>query len=127
VNLLRSHLRSHLLHRIVVLLLVLPAAGALAQDAALPAFKEVDENVHILKLDVSHEFDGLFAEDNFRAEFHDLKTRRHNALSITEGQLAVGWEAHPEDIAPFIHAHPTQSEALGEAFLALAGKPLHTL
>ena len=46
---------------------------------------------------------------------------------ITEGQLAVGWEAHPEDIAPFIHAHPTQSEALGEAFLALARKPLHTL
>jgi dihydrolipoamide dehydrogenase len=46
---------------------------------------------------------------------------------ITEAQLAVGWEAHPEDIAPFIHAHPTQSEALGEAFLALAGKPLHAL
>lgn len=46
---------------------------------------------------------------------------------ITEGQLAVAWEAHPEDIAPLIHAHPTQSEALGEAFLALAGKPLHTL
>ncbi|WP_434811294.1 dihydrolipoyl dehydrogenase [Microbacterium sp. bgisy189] len=46
---------------------------------------------------------------------------------ITEGQLAVGWEAHPEDIAPFIHAHPTQSEALGEAFLALSGKPLHAL
>lgn len=46
---------------------------------------------------------------------------------ISEGQLVVGWEAHPEDIAPFIHAHPTQSEALGEAFLALAGKPLHAL
>jgi len=46
---------------------------------------------------------------------------------ITEGQLAVVWEAHPEDIAPFIHAHPTQSESLGEAFLALAGKPLHAL
>ncbi|WP_322409050.1 dihydrolipoyl dehydrogenase [Microbacterium invictum] len=46
---------------------------------------------------------------------------------ITEGQLAVAWEAHPEDIAPFVHAHPTQSEALGEAFLALAGKPLHAL
>lgn len=46
---------------------------------------------------------------------------------ITEGQLVVGWEAHPEDIAPYIHAHPTQSEALGEAFLALAGKPLHAL
>lgn len=46
---------------------------------------------------------------------------------ITEGQFAVSWEAHPEDIAPLIHAHPTQSESLGEAFLALAGKPLHAL
>ena len=46
---------------------------------------------------------------------------------ITEGQLAVSWEAYPEEIAPLIHAHPTQSEALGEAFLALAGKPLHAL
>ncbi|MDH6181053.1 dihydrolipoamide dehydrogenase [Microbacteriaceae bacterium SG_E_30_P1] len=44
---------------------------------------------------------------------------------IGEAQLAVNWEAYPEDIAPFIHAHPTQNEALGEAFLALAGKPLH--
>ena len=44
---------------------------------------------------------------------------------IGEAQLAVNWEAYPEDIAPFIHAHPTQNEALGEAFLYLAGKPLH--
>jgi dihydrolipoamide dehydrogenase len=46
---------------------------------------------------------------------------------IGEAQLVVNWEAHPEDIAPFIHAHPTQNESLGEAFLHLAGKPLHTL
>ncbi|MDZ8202361.1 dihydrolipoyl dehydrogenase [Microbacterium sp. SSW1-59] len=46
---------------------------------------------------------------------------------VAEAQLVVGWEAHPEDVAPFLHAHPTQSEALGEAFLALAGSPLHTL
>ncbi|MGO2664461.1 dihydrolipoyl dehydrogenase [Mycetocola reblochoni] len=46
---------------------------------------------------------------------------------INEGQLAVNWEAYPEDLAPLIHAHPTQNEALGEAFLYLAGKPLHTL
>ncbi|TQL47909.1 dihydrolipoamide dehydrogenase [Homoserinimonas aerilata] len=44
---------------------------------------------------------------------------------IGEAQLAVNWEAYPEDIAPLIHAHPTQNEALGEAFLALAGRPLH--
>ena len=44
---------------------------------------------------------------------------------IGEAQLAVNWEAYPEDIAPLLHAHPTQNEALGEAHLALAGKPLH--
>ncbi|QWS34683.1 dihydrolipoyl dehydrogenase [Curtobacterium aetherium] len=46
---------------------------------------------------------------------------------IGEAQLAVNWEAHPEDVAPLVHAHPTQNEALGEAFLHLAGKPLHAL
>lgn len=46
---------------------------------------------------------------------------------IGEAQLAVNWDAHPEDVAPLIHAHPTQNEALGEAFLALAGKPLHAV
>jgi len=44
---------------------------------------------------------------------------------IGEGQLIVNWEAFPEDVASLIHAHPTQNEAMGEAHLALAGKPLH--
>jgi len=44
---------------------------------------------------------------------------------IGEAQLIVNWEAYPEDVAQFIHAHPTQNETLGEAHLALAGKPLH--
>ncbi|ACU96106.1 dihydrolipoyl dehydrogenase [Saccharomonospora viridis] len=44
---------------------------------------------------------------------------------IGEAQLIYNWEAFPEDVAPLIHAHPTQTEALGEAHLALAGKPLH--
>ena len=44
---------------------------------------------------------------------------------VGEAQLIVGWEAFPEDVASLVHAHPTQNEALGEAHLALAGKPLH--
>jgi dihydrolipoamide dehydrogenase len=44
---------------------------------------------------------------------------------IGEAQLAVAWEALPEEIAHFVHAHPTQNEALGEAMLAMAGTPLH--
>jgi len=46
---------------------------------------------------------------------------------IGEAQLTVNWEAYPEDVAPLVHAHPTQNEALGEAMLALAGKPLHAM
>jgi dihydrolipoamide dehydrogenase len=44
---------------------------------------------------------------------------------IGEAQLIVNWEAYPEDVAALVHAHPTQNESLGEAHLALAGKPLH--
>ncbi|MFF5107925.1 dihydrolipoyl dehydrogenase [Streptosporangium sp. NPDC000509] len=44
---------------------------------------------------------------------------------VTEGQLIYNWEALPSEVAQLIHAHPTQSEAVGEAMLALAGKPLH--
>ena len=44
---------------------------------------------------------------------------------IGEAQLIYNWEAFAEDVAPFVHAHPTQNEALGEAHLALAGKALH--
>jgi dihydrolipoamide dehydrogenase len=44
---------------------------------------------------------------------------------LAEAQLIFNWEATADDVAPLIHAHPTMSEAMGEAHLALAGKPLH--
>jgi dihydrolipoamide dehydrogenase len=44
---------------------------------------------------------------------------------IGEAQLIYNWDAFPEDVASLVHMHPTQNEALGEAHLALAGKPLH--
>jgi dihydrolipoamide dehydrogenase len=44
---------------------------------------------------------------------------------IAESQLIYNWEALPSEVAQLIHAHPTQGEAIGEAHLALAGKPLH--
>ncbi|WP_018636367.1 dihydrolipoyl dehydrogenase [Parafrankia elaeagni] len=45
---------------------------------------------------------------------------------IAEAQLITNWEAHPAEVAQLVHPHPTLSEALGEAHLALAGKPLHS-
>ena len=44
---------------------------------------------------------------------------------LAEAQLIFNWQADASDVAPLIHAHPTLSEAMGEAHLALAGKPLH--
>ncbi len=44
---------------------------------------------------------------------------------ISEGMLITNWEAAPAEVAALIHPHPSLSEAIGEAHLALAGKPLH--
>jgi dihydrolipoamide dehydrogenase len=44
---------------------------------------------------------------------------------VAEAQLIYNWEALPSEVAQLIHPHPSQSEAIGEAHLALAGKPLH--
>jgi dihydrolipoamide dehydrogenase len=44
---------------------------------------------------------------------------------IAEAQLIYNWEALPSEVASLLHPHPTQTEAIGEAHMALAGKPLH--
>ena len=45
---------------------------------------------------------------------------------ISEAMLITNWEATPPEVAALIHPHPTLSEAVGEAHLALVGKPLHS-
>ena len=49
----------------------------------------------------------------------------HATDLIAEAQLIYNWEAVPTEVAQFVHPHPTLSEAIGEAHLALAGRPLH--
>ncbi|WP_194948192.1 dihydrolipoyl dehydrogenase [Actinomyces trachealis] len=55
--------------------------------------------------------------------FHAIGARMGE--QVGEGQLMVSWEADANDVASLVHAHPTQNETLGEAAMALAGKPLH--
>jgi len=57
--------------------------GGIADDTGTvkniyPGYKEIAEHTHIIKLDVTHEIRGYSLEDNFRAEFYDLKTVRVN-------------------------------------------------
>lgn len=63
-------------------------------------------------------------EDGPIVGFHGVGARIGE--QVGEGELLVNWEAYPEDVAALIHAHPTQNESIGEAALALAGKPLHS-
>jgi dihydrolipoamide dehydrogenase len=44
---------------------------------------------------------------------------------IAEAALAMEFGATSEDIAYTCHAHPTHSEALKEAAMAVQGKPIH--
>ncbi len=44
---------------------------------------------------------------------------------VTEGYLAVNWEATPADMGALIHAHPTLGELIGETALSLTGRSLH--
>ena len=74
-----------------------------------PAAKEIRERVHILRLDVSHEVAGWELEDNFRYEFHDLRTSRDNVTAHTFG-------ATPDTVVRFRERHEQQSAA--NTFLA---------
>ncbi len=51
----------------------------------------------------------------------------HVTELVEAASLMYNWEATAQDVASVIAPHPTLSEALGESFLALAGKPLHTM
>ena len=62
-------------------------------------------------------------EDGPILGFHAIGARVSEMTG--EGELIVGWEAYADDLAPLIHAHPTQNEAIGEAAMVLAGKALH--
>jgi len=53
--------------------------------AIYPAYKDIDESVHMLKLDLSHEIGGVLLEDNLRAELYDLETQRVSRFPFTLG------------------------------------------
>jgi len=44
---------------------------------------------------------------------------------IAAATLATTWDAVPVELAAITHAHPSLAEAIGEAYLAAAGLPLH--
>jgi dihydrolipoamide dehydrogenase len=45
---------------------------------------------------------------------------------VAEAMLITNWQAAVSEVSALIHPHPTLSEGIGEAHLALAGRSLHT-
>ena len=88
-----------------------------------PSAKQLDEQVHILKLDVTHEISGTFLEDNFRAEFYDLKTRReHQGYYFDSSDGAV----HNESYDHFQAANSLRAEKQIRDWLFVSGGYLYT-
>ena len=52
-----------------------------------PAFKYINENTHIIKLDVNRAFYGWQLEDSARVEFYSLETSRQNVTADTFGPM----------------------------------------
>ena len=74
-----------------------------------PAAKDVDEKVHILKLDLVHEAGGWLIEDNARVEFYELHTLRRNVESFPAGSA-------PESL---VHTRESASHVQGMNTLRL--------
>ncbi len=55
---------------------VTPDPASADARAIFPAYKDIDEKVHILKLDVTHEIGGFAVDDSLRVEFYDLNNDR---------------------------------------------------
>ncbi|HHY85710.1 MAG TPA: hypothetical protein GYA07_09295 [Verrucomicrobia bacterium] len=56
-----------------------------------PALKGIDETVHIVKLDVTHEWSGWSFEDNARLQVYGNKVEDLQVLSYTTGPLPDGF------------------------------------
>ncbi|MDR1294826.1 MAG: dihydrolipoyl dehydrogenase [Bifidobacteriaceae bacterium] len=100
------------------------AVAAYGPDAIVAESQTLGGNARSLVLQTSGMVKIVRVKDGPVVGIHIVGARAGELIG--EAQLIVGWEAFPEEVAPLIHAHPTQTEVLGEALAALAGKPLHT-
>ena len=55
---------------------IFPADPALSGRGIFPSSKRIDEETHIIRFDLSHEWSGWNIENAFRGEFTDIRTER---------------------------------------------------
>src|SRR3989441_8885527 len=103
---------------------VLPLPLGTTRNIA-PAYKEVDENVHILKLDASHELSGLLIEDMFRGEFYDLSTRQNTFTSTPATPGLTPYSLVDEGYKHFVGANALRVEKQVRDWLLLSGGYLY--
>jgi mono/diheme cytochrome c family protein len=90
--------------------------------AIYPGFKQIDERTHIIKLDADYEAGGFLLEDNFRAEFYDLKNTRINQGDFNPDVIA----RHDESYRHFQAANTFRTEKQLREWLFVSGGYLYT-
>ena len=87
-----------------------------------PAYKQIDEETHILKLDASYTLHGFLLEDSFRGEFYRLDTDRPNSDFAT---FNFG-NRHTESYQHFVGANTFRVEKKALDWLLVSGGYLYS-
>ena len=98
--------------------------GPVGTNSIAPAYKQVDESAHILKLDASHEFSGVLLEEMFRGEFYNLSTRQ-NAFSSSGSPTLMPISQVDESYKHFVGANALSLEKQVFDWLLLSGGYLY--
>jgi hypothetical protein len=73
--------------------------GLVGDRNTYPSAKHIEEELHIIKLDLTYELAGWEIEDNARVEFYDLATSRDNVVLYTSGPRADLFERAQENVS----------------------------
>jgi hypothetical protein len=108
----------------------------------LPNAKAIEESLHVLRLDLSHDVAGFNLADNFRYEFYDLGTSRGGApADEVPGPLVITKESHDSKqwanafsverplrewwlvTAGYLHTHASGEASFNQATFDATGQP----
>lgn len=94
--------------------------------AIFPSYKDLDESAHILKLDLSHQIRGVTLEDNFRAEFYDLDSRRMEYPPVRLGTAPSSAARFHEEYSHVQAVNSFRLEKQVKSWLLLGGGYLYS-
>jgi mono/diheme cytochrome c family protein len=94
--------------------------------AIFPAYKDLNEQTHIIKLDVTHDIRGVHLEDSFRTELYTLNSSRVEYFPTMVGTAPSGLNQYKEDYSHFQAVNTFRLEKQVTDWLFLGGGYLYS-